>query len=164
MDEFQKALDDDFEERLEMVEELSKVKILRSCEELARHGVAKNGAYTIDPDGEMISSDPIVVNCIFDSGNVITEIPHYQEKPIVIDHCDTLACFNQNIDYPVPLSQLEALVSLSENCEQFVSFGCFLAPLETEDQFLGGWNDRKGVCYLINIIFKYIVIFISNVF
>ena len=129
---------------MEYVEEMSKVKILRSCEELARHGVAKNGDYLVDPDGELISNDPIMVHCTFDEGPAITEISHYQEKPIIADHCDSAQCFEQSIDYNIPLEQIQALISLSDSCKQFIDFGCFLAPLANEGDFLGGWTDRVG--------------------
>ena len=130
--------------------------------------MGKNGQYLVDPDGEMISSDPISVsifsfikevnyfkssllkvNCIFDENEVITELPHFQEKPLIVDHCDSIGCYKQDIDYGVPLSQIEALISLSENCEQFISFGCLLAPLANEDQLLGGWLDRSGMTFLL---------------
>ena len=62
-----------------------------------------------------------------------------------MDHCDSIGCYKQDIDYGVPLSQIEALISLSENCEQFISFGCLLAPLANVDQLLGGWLDRSGM-------------------
>ena len=141
---------DNFEERLEFVEEMTKVKTLRSCEELARHGIANSGTYQIDPDGELISNDPIRVNCIFENGQAITEISHYQEKNIVVDNCDGIGCFKQEINYEVPMGQMEALISLSESCEQSVSYGCFLAPLMSSDEtLLGGWNNRKGDISLI---------------
>ena len=101
--------------------------------------------YQIDPDGELISNDPIRVNCIFENGQTITEISHYQEKVIVVDNCEGIGCFKQEINYEVPIGQMEALISLSESCEQSVSYGCFLAPLMSADEtLLGGWNDRKG--------------------
>ena len=143
---------DDFEERLEFVEEMTKVKTLRSCEELARHGISKSGMYQIDPDGEMISNDPIRVNCIFENGQAITEISHYQEKVIVVDNCEGIGCFKQEINYEIPIGQMEALISLSETCEQSVSYGCFLAPLiSTNETLLGGWNDRKGDISLVQL-------------
>ena len=141
--------DEDIEERLEHLEEVAKVKILRSCEELARHGVNKNGLCIIDPDGEMISHDPIRVHCSFDGDKVITEISHYQEKNIVVDHCDSIGCFQQEIEYDVPLEQITALVSLSESCEQYIDFGCFLAPLIENEENLGGWLDRNGKLHFI---------------
>ena len=53
-------MSDDIEERLSHVEELSKIKVARTCEELARHGVRKNGLYHIDPDGELIGKNYFV--------------------------------------------------------------------------------------------------------
>ena len=38
---------DDFEERLSHVEEVSKLKQVRTCEEYAQHGVTKSGRYPI---------------------------------------------------------------------------------------------------------------------
>ena len=53
-------MSDNIEERLSYVEELSKIKVARTCEELARHGVRKNGLYHIDPDGELIGKNYFV--------------------------------------------------------------------------------------------------------
>ena len=64
---------------------------------------------------------------------------------MIVDHCQGIGCYTQDIDYGVPLNQIEALISLSENCEQYISFGCLLAPLENDDQLLGGWLDRNGM-------------------
>ena len=93
----------------------------------------------------MLNNDPILVNCIFDQDKVITEISHFQEKPLVVDHCNEVKCWKQEIDYGVPLAQLEALISLSETCSQSITYDCFLAPLESEEQFLGGWIDHAGI-------------------
>lgn len=133
------------EKRLNQVEELSKIKLLRTCEELARHGISTDGLYTIDPDGELIGYDPIEVYCAFDvDGNVVTEVKHFQDNVIEAEKCKTPRCFNKTIDYGVPLAQIEALVSLSETCWQTLSFGCFLAPLFDNGEALGGWRDRNG--------------------
>ena len=146
----QNKLQDDIEERLAHVEELSKIKVLRSCEELARHGVSKNGIYEVDPDGELVGYDPISVYCTFDNGIAITEVKHSYEKVIDVEKCEGIGCFKQDIDYMIPLSQIEALTSISESCDQSISFGCFLAPLLSNGDELGGWLDRygkdKGIC------------------
>ena len=127
------------------LEELSKIKVLRTCEELAKHGISTDGLYTIDPDGEMIGYDPIEVFCTFDiDGNVVTEVKHFQEDVIQVQKCETPRCFNQSINYGVPMAQIGALVSLSETCEQTISFGCYLAPLFDNGDELGGWRDRNG--------------------
>ena len=127
------------------VEELSKIntKFLRTCEELALHGISTDGLYKIDPDGEMIGFAPIEVYCIFGAeGNVVTEIKHYQV--IEVEKCAQPQCFNKTVEYEVPMEQIEALISLSTTCGQSISFGCFLAPLLSNGEELGGWKDRNG--------------------
>ncbi len=44
------------EERVEHLEELSKIKTLRTCHELAQHGITTSGKYNIDPDGDQIGN------------------------------------------------------------------------------------------------------------
>ena len=44
------------EERVEHLEELSKIKTLRTCHELAQHGVTTSGWYNLDPDGDLIGN------------------------------------------------------------------------------------------------------------
>jgi len=56
----------------------------------------------------------------------------------------TVGCFNQTINYSVPLEQIRALISLSETCTQSISFGCISAPLVKEDIYLGGWYGHDG--------------------
>ncbi len=62
---------DTVEERLEHLEEVAKVKVLRSCDELAKHGITKSGDYDIDPDGDMIGNPPIKVFCDFVTGETL---------------------------------------------------------------------------------------------
>ena len=145
-------MSDDIEERLSHVEELSKTKTLRTCEELLRHGVSKNGVYIIDPDGELIGHDPISVYCMFDDGIAVTEVTHaLNEEVIEVENCEDIQCFNKTIDYQVPMEQIEALISLSENCEQAINFGCKYAALEWNFfEERGGWLDRKGI--FLNIL------------
>ena len=98
------------------VEELSKIKVLRTCEELARHGISTDGLYTIDPDGEMIGYNPIEVYCAFDvDGNVVTEVKHFQDNVIQAQKCETPRCFNKTIEYGVPLVQIEAKICLTRD-------------------------------------------------
>ena len=44
----------DLEERVEKLEQLSKFKTLRTCQELASRGLTLSGLYEVDPDGEGI--------------------------------------------------------------------------------------------------------------
>ena len=136
------------------VEELSKIKVLRTCEELAHHGISTDGLYNIDPDGEMIGFDPIEVYCTFGAeGNVVTEIKHNQDNVIEAEKCDQPQCFKKTIEYQVPMEQIEALITLAETCGQTISFGCFLAPLLSNGDELGGWRDRNGNLYSILVNF-----------
>ena len=132
------------EMNVKMLQELSKTLVVRSCEELARHGITENGIYTIDPDGELNGSDPIQVHCKFDSGKAITEIGHFNEALINVEKCEEVGCFRQKMTYNVPMSQIASLISISSECVQKIGFGCFLAPLMANDVKMGGWFDRNG--------------------
>ncbi len=44
------------EERVAHLEELSKIKTLRTCHELAQYGVTTSGWYKLDPDGDLIGN------------------------------------------------------------------------------------------------------------
>ncbi len=73
-------------------------------------------------------------------------IHHDSEQLIVADHCDEVGCFEHAISYPAGKEQIEALIQISEHCEQSIEFGCFIAPLANEigDNF-GWWTDKKGL-------------------
>ena len=43
----------DVDERLNHLEEVSKMKIARTCDELSRYGITTSGEYTLDPDAEL---------------------------------------------------------------------------------------------------------------
>merc|ERR1719244_94315 len=70
----------DLEEKVAHLEELSKLQVVRSCEELAQFGVEKSNNYWIDPDGPLTGQDPIQVFCDFTEGGAVTEISHDSEK------------------------------------------------------------------------------------
>ena len=90
-------------ERMSKVEELSKIRVLRSCAEYSKYGLKRDGKYMVDPDGEFIGAEPFQVYCHFSSGQPtsvlsffftfnphiidLTEILHDSEKLIEVDHC-----------------------------------------------------------------------------
>ena len=131
----------DVEQRLAHVEEVSKLKVVRTCEEMARHGVQASGRYLIDPDGDLLGNDPIEVICDFESNT--TEIPHDSEDLIKIEKCETPGCSRYNIGYYASMPQIQALIQLSDRCEQEINFGCFLAPLQDEGVNYGWWEDKN---------------------
>ena len=42
------------------------------------------------------------------------------------------------------MQQIQALIQLSDRCEQEITFGCFLAPLQDEGVNFGWWEDKYG--------------------
>ena len=56
-----KVLDIPIVERVEKLEQLSKYKSLRTCQEISNHGVTLSGMYDIDPDGQGIGYEPITL-------------------------------------------------------------------------------------------------------
>ena len=54
------------EERLQHLEELSKIHTLRSCHEYDEYGINTSGRYFIDPDGPLIGLEPFEVYCNFE--------------------------------------------------------------------------------------------------
>ena len=135
--------DPSLEERVEKVEQLTKVGTLRSCEEYSAFGIRASGMYPIDPDGILVGQPPFNVFCRFDenTGQVFTEVMHsYSEGLIKVDTCADPGCYIKNITYIsgddekiIEHSQLEALIDLSSDCEQSFYYECTLAPLRTED-------------------------------
>ena len=95
-------IDPTLEERVEKVEQLTKVGTLRSCEEYAAFGIRASGMYPIDPDGILVGQPPFNVFCRFDenTGQVSTEVIHsYSEGLIKIDNCEDPGCYIKNVTY-----------------------------------------------------------------
>ena len=64
-----------------------------------------------------------------------------------------LGCYEKAVTYsypdgdtnvPVPMSQIESLIQLSEFCDQEFQYDCTLAPLTTEDIDFAYWEDIAG--------------------
>ena len=136
------VLDIPIEDRVEKLEQMSKYKTLRSCQEMSNRGVTLSGLYDIDPDGEGIGHEPIKVYCDFNTGS--TQILHDKEDVIKIEKCDQIGCAVYELNYLAPKQQIEALMSLSESCYQDLDFGCFMAPLRFDEFDHGFWTDKDG--------------------
>ena len=143
------------EERVEKVEQLAKVGTLRSCEEYAAFGIRSSGMYPIDPDGILVGLLPFNVFCSFNesTGEVLTEVIHnYSEGIVKVDNCEDPGCYMKNITYVsagdngklIEISQLEALIDLSSECQQSFYYECTLAPLRDEDVDYAFWIGRDG--------------------
>ncbi len=137
---------DTIEERVERLEELSKLKVLRSCHELFQHGIKTSGLYDIDPDGENIGRPPIQVYCNYTSGATLTVLSHDSEEPVEVEHgCDGPGCFTHSITYENPMDQIQALIQISDRCSQTIQIDCYSAPLANGEVEFGWWLDKNGI-------------------
>ena len=142
--DFEAKVDDNLEQRVEKLEQLSKYKTLRTCQEYADRGLTKSGIYEIDPDGDGIGFAPITVHCNFATNE--TQIFHDKEDMIKIEKCSTgPGCSVYDFNYDAPMEQIQALIDLSQHCYQDLAFGCYLAPLRFDDVDLGFWTDKSGI-------------------
>ena len=83
------------------------------------------------------------VHCDFSSNT--TEIVHDQASEIDIEKKQNGNDHQIRFDYQVPMSQIQALIGLSESCEQSLRFDCFLAPLMSlANDSKGSWKDKNG--------------------
>ena len=134
--------EDNLEGRVEKLEQLSKFKTLRTCQELASRGLTLSGLYEVDPDGDGIGQAPIQVYCDFQSNT--TQVLHDKEDMIKIEKCPGVGCAVYKMNYFAPQEQIDALMALSGSCHQDLDFGCFMAPLRFDDVDQGFWTDRHG--------------------
>ena len=136
--------DKSVEERLQHLEELSKIHTLRSCNEYDEYGINTSGTYFIDPDGPLVGIEPFQVHCNFDDHS--TEILHdHDGQTVEIDHCtEPHVCFHLELKYPTKMEQMVSLIDLSDTCTQEITFNCFLAPLSVNGEAIGTWVNRNG--------------------
>jgi len=102
-----------------------RTKSMKTCEDLKNSPYNETGVYTMDPDG---SGKPVEVFCDMEKG--VTEIGHNHINAENVTWCEGSGCFSLNITYNVPLEQIEALIAMSDVCEQEIKFECKLAPLK----------------------------------
>ena len=133
------------EDRLSYLEEMIKLNVIRSCQEMLDFGINTSNYYHVDPDGPLTGSSPFRVWCDFtEDGRAITEVLHNSEEAMKVEKCETPGCYKHNIVYTAPHDQMQALIQLSENCEQTIRYDCLLAPLNDDNLNYGYWNDKQG--------------------
>ena len=73
---------------------------------------------------------------------------HYVNANKIIPGCYEKAISYSYLDgdsrIPIPMSQIESLIQLSESCVQDIQYDCTLAPLAVEDVDFAFWEDRTG--------------------
>merc|ERR1712038_1132379 len=118
-----------------------RTKGAKTCRQLKEHGFNTSGEYHIDPDS---TGAPIKVFCDMSTGT--TEISHDGEAAENITHCSGEGCFKKTYTYSAPMSQVEALIEMSEGCSQDLQFQCNIAPLKNTifGFHYGWWEDTRG--------------------
>ena len=143
VDMLEKGCDDKtIEERVEKLEELSKINVLRSCHEYAMYGFTDSGFYQIDPDGKMMGHAPIEAYCDFEAGT--TQLTHDKEFTVDIPHCVEPMCFEMDLQYDASLQQIKALADISDTCSQDIRFDCFTSALSAKEKSIGVWLNKVG--------------------
>jgi len=117
-----------------------RTKSMKTCEDLRNSPYNETGVYTMDPDG---SGKPVEVFCDMEKG--VTEIGHDHINAENVTWCEGSGCFSLNITYDVPLEQIEALITMSDVCEQEIKFECKLAPLKNAafGVKFGWWTNQR---------------------
>ena len=134
----------DINDELSYLKELSKLNVVRTCEEMADYGVNQSNFYLVDPDGPLLGEEPIRVYCDFSEGSVSTIISHDSEVKIEVGHCTDPGCYSRQITYDAPKEQIQSLIELSNTCNQQIKYDCFLSPLQIEGIDFGFWRDKNG--------------------
>ena len=134
----------DINDELSYLKELSKLNVVRTCEEMADYGVNQSNFYLVDPDGPLLGEEPIRVYCDFSEGSVSTIISHDSEVKIEVRHCTDPGCYSRQITYDAPMEQIQSLIELSNTCSQEITYNCFLSPLQDEGVNYGFWKDKNG--------------------
>ena len=65
-----------------------------------------------------------------------------------LNDCDTIGCAKMDIDYDMPMEQIEVLIKNSESCEQEIEFTCLGTPLQFGSNNYGSWLDKNGNKYI----------------
>jgi len=117
-----------------------RTKSMKTCEDLKNSPYNETGVYTMDPDG---SGQPVEVFCDVEKG--VTEIGHDHLSAENVTWCEGAGCFSLNLTYDVPIQQIEALIAMSDTCEQEIKFECKLAPLKNAAFGLkyGWWTNQR---------------------
>ena len=134
----------DVNNELQYLKEISKLKVVRTCQEMYEYGIRTSNYYFIDPDGPLIGKEPIQVYCEFNDDNVATKISHNSEDNIKVGHCEDPGCYSREITYEAPMEQIQSLIELSKSCSQEIRYDCFLAPLLDGGVNFASWIDRNG--------------------
>ncbi|KAK7575553.1 hypothetical protein V9T40_011839 [Parthenolecanium corni] len=128
-----------------------KSKLPRSCESyklLNDFSQTENIDIDIDGSGPL---EPFPVTCQFHAdGKIVTELHHKSEHSVTVDGHQKPGSFVQDIKYLASSDQIEALISQSVECWQYIRYDCFRSRLlnspSSEDNFqpFSWWVSRNN--------------------
>ncbi|XP_073534697.1 uncharacterized protein [Phyllobates terribilis] len=98
--------------------------VLESCAALKEAGITDSGRYIIDPDGVDKGVPQFEVFCDMSSFSGITVIGHNSERRMPVSPCEEAGCYKRELIYSADISQINALTTVSQSCEQFVRLDC----------------------------------------
>jgi len=128
----------------EIKETMDRNRTYASCQEFYDNGFMTDGIYSIQPSYYV---DSFNVDCSFEDGIATTTLEHthsnptgYTSLPLASDGCDEPGCFQDNITYSASIEQIEALIDISDTCEQYIQNNCSNNALTG----FSYWTDRNG--------------------
>ena len=83
---------------------------------------------------------PIQATCELNTGTTV--VGKSIQKTLVA--CEGDGCSKVPFDYGQSITQMKALINISEFCHQTLSFQCFGSPLKIGSKNIGYWLDRQG--------------------
>ncbi|XP_044178452.1 neurexin-4-like [Acropora millepora] len=102
--------------------------------------------YIIDPDGEL-GEDSFAVFCnMTDKGGMgVTAVSHDSESRIHVHGYESAGTYSRDIHYNgVSLSQIQGLVTRSNECEQSIKYECRHSLIFYERESFAWWVSRDG--------------------
>jgi len=108
-----------------------------SCADISpNHG---SGLFKIRPSS---SVEPFQVYCNFTNSPVTTEIGHDSEGEVRVKGFENAKSYSRNINYPVSIQQIVALIDHSDTCKQHINYKCFGSLLLKSGK--AAWYNRNG--------------------
>lgn len=83
-------------------------------------GIKQSGLYWIDPDGVGVGMGPVEVWCDMRSGHTRVGHQYHDQEAVLVTKCQEPGCSVHKVDYDLPMRQIEALILMSGQCEQYV--------------------------------------------
>jgi len=130
---------------LKFLKGLDTERTYASCQELYDNGFRTDGIYWIQPSYDLVSFN---VMCTFTDNVATTTLSHnvsnpsgFTSLPLSSDGCYERGCFEDVITYSASVKQMEALIQISDTCEQYIKHNCSFNSL-TDFAY---WTDRNGI-------------------